>query len=232
MFFNKDNKDKHTAIRFRRFGTMKQFMDHPHVACEITIGLAVFWTSTPVFHKVRDYHRFSLAVLTPVSHKVEERMAQSLHCNLVLLIHAPKVQGKASPGKVLVIGEPNITKEHDGKVKTTDVLFSRMVKMIKSVHNKAVWVNHQRTERNVSGHCLALVLEWMVDLVVGGVSKLAIARNGKGAVMAIEGFPPMKKYVHEPPGGHGSIPWTLPSLNSIGKQDSRFLLSGTCGDCK
>ncbi|KAJ7817443.1 hypothetical protein B0H14DRAFT_2602030 [Mycena olivaceomarginata] len=168
-----------TAIRFRRFGTKKQFMDHPHGACEITIGLAVFWTSTPVFHRVRDYHRFSLAVLTPVSHKVEERMAQGLHCNLVLLIHAPKVQVKASPGKFLVIGEPNITKEHDGKVKTTDALFSRMVKMIKSVHKKAVWVNHQRTERNGSGHCLALVLEWMVDLVIGGVSKLAIARNGQ-----------------------------------------------------
>ncbi|KAJ7812951.1 hypothetical protein B0H14DRAFT_2605460 [Mycena olivaceomarginata] len=51
----------------------------------------------------------SLAVLTPVSHKVEERMAQGLHCNSYT---PPKVQGKASPGKVLVIGEPNITKEH------------------------------------------------------------------------------------------------------------------------
>ncbi|KAJ7906138.1 hypothetical protein B0H13DRAFT_1880822 [Mycena leptocephala] len=79
--------------------------------------------------------------------------------------------------------------------------------MTKSVHKKAVWVNHQRTERNVSGHCLALVLEWMVDLVVGGVSKLAIARNGKGAVMAIEGFSPMKK------------PWVNSMNTSIPKFD-------------
>ncbi|KAJ6558905.1 hypothetical protein B0H10DRAFT_1962773 [Mycena sp. CBHHK59/15] len=100
--------------------------------------------------------------------------------------------GRPSAGKVLVIGEPNISTKDDDKVKVREILLPRMVQLLECA-GKPMWCNRPRAEWNRGGHCLALVLEWMVYIVVGGTRALGIQRNGKDQVTAIEGFRPMEK---------------------------------------
>ncbi|KAJ6624609.1 hypothetical protein B0H10DRAFT_1943200 [Mycena sp. CBHHK59/15] len=140
------------------FGTLKQFLEPPRGGCAGTMGLAVQWTSTPV------------------TQEVEKWMAQSIHCNLVLLIHAPDCLGRPSPGNVLMIGESNISTKDNNKVKVQEILLRRMVKLLEC-NGKPMWCNHPRAERKGGGDCLALVLEWMVDIVVRG--HVCWGRNGK-----------------------------------------------------
>ncbi|KAJ7431581.1 hypothetical protein B0H11DRAFT_1941456 [Mycena galericulata] len=82
-------------------------------------------------------------------------------------------------GEILLICEPNITDVEAREHKAKYILKSRMCEMLKEIGSrvKHVWVNNKRKERNNVGICLTLALEWMVELVAGGVNGLGIQRN-------------------------------------------------------
>jgi hypothetical protein len=51
-----------------------------------------------------------------------------------------------------------------------------------------VWSNRPRPEQNDEGQCLALAMEWLVELVVLGLADLNIRRHKNGEIEAINVF--------------------------------------------
>ncbi|KAF8166419.1 hypothetical protein K438DRAFT_1984227 [Mycena galopus ATCC 62051] len=120
--------------------TITQFTKHLRGEVMIKMGLVVMWTMTPVANTVKDW------------------AAEELHAN---------------PGKALVIGDPNIRKTQERRMEK--LVLVRMVKMAKIVNFVmkdawSLWFNTLRSERNDEGICLTLVLEWMLEIVIGGGS--------------------------------------------------------------
>jgi hypothetical protein len=55
-------------------------------------------------------------------------------------------------------------------------------------NTRPFWSSQPRPERNDEGHCLALGLESLVELVVLGLADLNIRRYENGEIKAINGF--------------------------------------------
>ncbi|KAF8177356.1 hypothetical protein K438DRAFT_1978647 [Mycena galopus ATCC 62051] len=96
--------------------------------------------------------------------------AHDHHANLLFLVHHPDHDG---PGKAI-----------------RAILESRMKEMVNSIKKDghSVWVNKVRAERNSDGKCLELVLNWMVDLVIGSVDGLEMERDTAGQVLKMKDF--------------------------------------------
>ncbi|KAJ7508031.1 hypothetical protein B0H11DRAFT_1902342 [Mycena galericulata] len=161
MFFNDGQKKspQYSGIPFEPFRTISGLI-HSNPQRAFTIGLAV-------------------SPENPVGKPVEKWAKEPMHCNMMVLIHAPHVPGRRSTGEILLICEPNITDVEAREHKAKYILKSRMCEMLKEIGSsvKHVWANNKRKERNNVGICLTLALEWMVELVAGGVNGLGIERN-------------------------------------------------------
>ncbi|KAJ6628207.1 hypothetical protein B0H10DRAFT_2184954 [Mycena sp. CBHHK59/15] len=169
MFIDSEQKKtpQYSGIPFKPFGTLSGliFCKPQHA---FTIVLAV-WLANPVRRSVAEWAN------------------DPMHCNVMVLIHAPKIPGQRGPGKVLLICEPNITEVEERERKADKILSSRMVKFINAIHSRftEVWVNH---ERNKTGIFLHLVLEWMVEMAAAGKDGLNIERNDEYKITGIKGF--------------------------------------------
>ncbi|KAJ6564125.1 hypothetical protein B0H19DRAFT_1067717 [Mycena capillaripes] len=129
-------------------------------------------------------------LVNPVGKSIQDWAKEPWHCNFLVLIHAPHTPGKHSPGKALLICELNITDVEEREHVVAKILKSRMCGMLKELRSSAkqVWVNKKCPVGNNGGICLALALEWMVELIVGGEEGLDIQRGDKGQVTAVKGF--------------------------------------------
>ncbi|KAJ7782251.1 hypothetical protein DFH07DRAFT_764418 [Mycena maculata] len=147
MFLNDGQKKapQYSGIPFQPFGTVSGLI-HCNPQHAFTIGLAV-WRGNPVG--------------TPVEKWAKEPM----HCDVMVLIHAPPMPGRRSTGKIILICELNITNVEARERKAKDILKSRMCEMLKEIGSrvKQVWVNNERKECNNTGICLTLALEWMIE---------------------------------------------------------------------
>ncbi|KAJ6548299.1 hypothetical protein B0H10DRAFT_2129359 [Mycena sp. CBHHK59/15] len=172
MFIDSEQKKtpRYSRIPFKPFGTLSGLI-FCKPQCAFTIALAV-WPANPVGRSVAEWAN------------------DPMHCNVMVLIHAPKIPGLCGPGKVLLICEPNITEVEERERKADKILSSHMVEFINAIHPRftEVWVNHERRERNETGICLCLVLEWMVEMVAAGKDGLNIKRNDEHKITGIKGF--------------------------------------------
>jgi hypothetical protein len=155
---------------------MRSFVDHPKRDCAITMGMVVVWRSTPVCKTVKDWTN------------------EGFQINLVLLIHAPAEQPGQHNPKVLLVGNPNRLDEDETATQMDKILLPRMINLVKYAKKPAwsVWCNKLRAERNWKQASLALVSEWMIEILVGGMRGLGIQRNADEEVIAIEGFHQME----------------------------------------
>ncbi|KAF8205642.1 hypothetical protein K438DRAFT_1818178 [Mycena galopus ATCC 62051] len=112
---------------------------------------------------------------------LEKWMAIPRQVNLILLIHAPVDTTRESPGKALVIGDLNI---HSNSNKLDGLVSSGMVRLVQHAVNGApklsTWVNDRREERDTHWISLTLMLEWMLEIVIGGAHGLGIERDDIG----------------------------------------------------
>jgi hypothetical protein len=111
-----------------------------------------------------------------------------------MVIHSNR---NPSPGKVLVVGDPN--RFNNAHERFGDILNKHMVELIKwgwanRIRGAGVFVNKCSLckERNTGGHCLALALEWMVDLIAGGKKVLGIKRDTRRKVVVVKGYRALK----------------------------------------
>ncbi|KAK6981435.1 hypothetical protein R3P38DRAFT_3463788 [Favolaschia claudopus] len=128
----------------------------------------------------------------PVGITVEQWASAPMHCNVLVVVSTPKVPGRRSGGKAVVVCEPNITDVETREDIAKHIIHNRVFDMLRHIKrtgtSSQVWVNNKREVRNNAGICLRLALEWMVELVSGGKNPLSISRNDEGRVVAIEGF--------------------------------------------
>ncbi|KAJ6610184.1 hypothetical protein B0H10DRAFT_2061090 [Mycena sp. CBHHK59/15] len=162
MFIDSEQKKtpRYSRIPFKPFGTLSGLI-FCKPQCAFTIALAV-WPANPVGRSVAEWAN------------------DPMHCNVMVLIHAPKFLDYA----------PNITEVEERERKADKILSSHMVEFINAIHPRftEVWVNHERRERNETGICLCLVLEWMVEMVAAGKDGLNIKRNDEHKITGIKGF--------------------------------------------
>ncbi|KAJ6586663.1 hypothetical protein B0H10DRAFT_2335163 [Mycena sp. CBHHK59/15] len=81
------------------------------------------------------------SLMGPICHEIHRIQPTNM-----AVCHTP---GKKSPGKILLICEPNITDVEAREHKAENVLKSRMVEMLKEIGSrvKQVWVNNKRPEQ-------------------------------------------------------------------------------------
>ncbi|KAJ7829742.1 hypothetical protein B0H14DRAFT_2593830 [Mycena olivaceomarginata] len=170
MFKTKQDKANHTAAALQPFASFAEFLKYPRGDCPITMGIISLWEDKPV---------------------TSEWLSHEFHANLVMVIHSNR---NPSPGKVLVVGDPNrFNNAHEQFGEPS------MVELIKwgranRIRGAGVFVNKcsLRKERNTGGHCLALALEWMVDLIAGDEKVLGIKRDTCGKVVVVKGYRALK----------------------------------------
>ncbi|KAK7058135.1 hypothetical protein R3P38DRAFT_2497694 [Favolaschia claudopus] len=128
----------------------------------------------------------------PVGITVEQWASEPMHCNVLVVVSTPKVPGRRSGGKAVVVCEPNITDVEAREDIAKHIIHNRVLDMLRHIKrtgtSSQVWVNNKREVRNNAGICLRLALEWMVELVSGGKNPLSVSRNDDGKVVAIQGF--------------------------------------------
>ncbi|KAJ7177426.1 hypothetical protein C8R43DRAFT_942697 [Mycena crocata] len=174
MFASEREKRRHTGLAFRPFTTLGFFERHPRRTAAITLGICIVPTKSQVTLTTREW------------------MSADYHCYLLFALHPPANAPRGTP-KILVVGDPNVSNLHRNATKMGQVLFSRTKTLLDSSSITEFWRNTPRDERNTKGCCLALVLEWMIEVIVKGVAGLAIERDERFCVTAIPGFLPMSK---------------------------------------
>ncbi|KAK7015299.1 hypothetical protein R3P38DRAFT_2786818 [Favolaschia claudopus] len=102
----------------------------------------------------------------PVGITVEQWASAPMHCNVLVVVSTPKVLGRRSGGKAVVVCEPNITDVEAREDIAKHIIHNRVLDMLKHMKRSSsqVWVNNKREVRNNAGICLRLALEWMVEL--------------------------------------------------------------------
>jgi hypothetical protein len=124
--------------------------------------------------------------IKPATHTLDKWL-KSLHVNITILIHPPSRVHFRCP-KVYVIGEPSIGPIEMKHRTVVGVVTAPMCALLVLNSKWLVWCNRPCPERNSEGHCLALDLEWLVELVVLGLANLLIQRRENGEIKAINGF--------------------------------------------
>ncbi|KAJ7932170.1 hypothetical protein B0H13DRAFT_1857301 [Mycena leptocephala] len=168
LFRDREEKDTCTIKHLHAFSTFKQFTEYPCQKCSVTLGLAVIWTVKLVTHTI-------------------ETWLKSLHVNVVMLFHPPSGAHSRCP-KVYVIGEHNIGPVEMRHHTVAGVVSAWMRDLLSQKNTRPVWSNRPCPEQNDEGHCLALGLEWLVELVVLGLADLNIRRHKNREIKAINGF--------------------------------------------
>jgi hypothetical protein len=171
LFKNDKDQGRYAIPQLKGFGSLQQFFEMKRDGCPITLALVCLWESPPVTETIAEW------------------LDKDFHSNVLMVIHSTR---NPSPGKALVICEPNIVDKDDDDEEPMKIPNVRMQKMIKKVRGKmakksVVFINNERPETNTSGICLTLALEWMVQLIAGK-DALAIERDESSRVTCIEGF--------------------------------------------
>ncbi|KAJ6620234.1 hypothetical protein B0H10DRAFT_1946284 [Mycena sp. CBHHK59/15] len=177
MFVNHGIPKAQKCVPFSHFSTIEPLWKHLHTGSEITLGVFAMWTETPVGKPSLEW------------------LSKHLHSCVVAIVHAPDQQQKA--GKVILVGNPNIVDGDCKKTAASEILKPHLISLLRHLEKKCggkrpIFVNTTRPERNGGGHCLQLVLEWLVEIVV---NSLQIEHDAKGAVTAIEGFRQLERLV-------------------------------------
>ncbi|KAJ7049098.1 hypothetical protein C8F01DRAFT_1379052 [Mycena amicta] len=150
---------------FQVYGTLSA-LTHPRVRRPFTIALLSF-PCKPL-----------LGMTAEEAAKVE------WHANVAVIVDA-----EADSQRDLVVFEPNITAVEARETTIERIFQPWMVHLLRSKQLRPrvgqLWVNNERPKRNNSGICLQLAMEWMVELVAGG---LQIDRDRSGNIVAIGGF--------------------------------------------
>ncbi|KAK6995773.1 hypothetical protein R3P38DRAFT_3074992 [Favolaschia claudopus] len=164
LFIDQKNKAAHKGIEYEPFSTFTGFINTSPQGCIVSIALVVLWESSPVGKKVVRW------------------MGEDMHANIVLMIHP-----RAGRGKAIAVGEPNIDSL---RASLPNPLSGRMTAMLKKSENVPLnaWCNQPRKEINTGPNCLPMALEWMIEIVAGGLPRLGVERDEKGGVKGISGF--------------------------------------------
>ncbi|KAJ7263338.1 hypothetical protein C8J57DRAFT_1231212 [Mycena rebaudengoi] len=155
MFVNNKAKMRLEGRGMSGFSTVGNFAKYGTET--VHLGLFISWTKPPT------------------GPTAETFISYPLHCCIGAIISAKRVGGR-SAGKTLLDNLDNILNANFREI-FKQVISDRKVQRI--------FVNKSRAERNTGGHCFALALEWMVEMVVMG---LQIEWDEAGAVKAVEGF--------------------------------------------
>lgn len=165
-FDNDKHKKNYPAATFDPFGGISAFVHHRPPKCDISLALAILWKS-------------------PVRKTATEWVAEEMHANVLVIVHAPHdLRGGRIPGKVIAIADPNFASE------TGNPLSGRINSLLRVRRVPTTrFVSLPRAESNGKGICLALALEWLVEMVVKGVN---IERDEETKeVIGIQGFRPI-----------------------------------------
>ncbi|KAJ7215851.1 hypothetical protein GGX14DRAFT_391530 [Mycena pura] len=169
MFLDNNSKKKNDFVQLEQFTTVNKFgRDGTET---VRLGLFVSWTESP----------FSAGS--------ETFLQLPLHCGLVAVISAQRLDGMRSAGKTLLIGEPNVLWLNREERDLDNISLGHFRSLFDNVvdkHNiQQIFINTPRKERNNGGHCFVLTLEWMAEIVIKG---LDIQWNEAGGVQGITGF--------------------------------------------
>ncbi|KAJ7758844.1 hypothetical protein DFH07DRAFT_772421 [Mycena maculata] len=121
-----------------------------------------------------------------IHHKLQCTFTVELAVWSRILSESPSQNG---PGKVFLICGPKITDVETRERKAEKVFHSCMFQFLEAIELRftQVWVHDERRERNDTGICLTLALEWMVESVAGGKDGLNIQRNDDQQITGIKG---------------------------------------------
>ncbi|KAJ7301706.1 hypothetical protein DFH08DRAFT_827326 [Mycena albidolilacea] len=115
-----------------------------------------------------------------------EFLSNDFHANFLMVVHAPNGVNP-SPGKALVVGDPNVINTVEG------IPNRRMGALVNHARRKLkgspVFLNRVRPVRNSNGECLQLVLRWILDLILHADEFLKdVKRCSGGKVSSLKGF--------------------------------------------
>ncbi|KAJ7820151.1 hypothetical protein B0H14DRAFT_2834344 [Mycena olivaceomarginata] len=134
----KKPKNRPRPLSMMSFSTVDQLIDFPRQDCPITIGLISLGAE-------------------------REFLSNDFHANFLMVVHAPNGINP-SPGKALVVGDPNVINTVEG------IPNKRMGALVNHARRKLkgspVFLNRVRPVRNSNGECLQLVLRWILDLIL------------------------------------------------------------------
>ncbi|KAJ7694051.1 hypothetical protein B0H14DRAFT_3905756 [Mycena olivaceomarginata] len=164
----KKPKNRPRPLSMMSFSTVDQLIDFPRQDCPITIGLISLWEQKGVGITQAEF------------------LSNDFHANFLMVVHAPNGVNP-SPGKALVVGDPNVINTVEG------IPNKRMGALVNHARRKLkgspVFLNRVRPVRNSNGECLQLVLRWILDLILHADEFLKdVKRCSGGKVSSLKGF--------------------------------------------
>ncbi|KAJ7809111.1 hypothetical protein B0H14DRAFT_2867632, partial [Mycena olivaceomarginata] len=164
----KKPKNRPRPLSMMSFSTVDQLIDFPRQDCPITIGLISLWEQKGVGITRAEF------------------LSNDFHANFLMVFHAPNGVNP-SPGKALVVGDPNVINTVEG------IPNKRMGALVNHARRKLrgspVFLNRVRPVRNSNGECLQLVLRWILDLILHADEFLKdVKRCSGGKVSSLKGF--------------------------------------------
>ncbi|KAJ7667114.1 hypothetical protein B0H17DRAFT_1142992 [Mycena rosella] len=157
-------KSKPNAKIYAPYSTMAVFSRMS--VSDVTMCLVNTWTENPTGKSTATF------------------FSQETHCLAVLLINRP------AQNKVVLIVDINQGPVEKRATNLKDATNGRLANLLKSEVGKkqCKFASNAVKERNGEDRCLAMTLQWMLRIVVGGVEGLGIWRDKGGEVMGVEGF--------------------------------------------
>lgn len=171
MWVDDGERRNYANVAAQAFSTVSKFSKHKPNR-PVALGVGICWIRPPVTQTVDAFYN------------------ADFHVNLVLLI--PSSVGNRP--RTIVVCDPNVRGRKAGGMRMREALFPRMCTLLETTELKGLprWCNEPREVRNTKGICLALALEWAVELVANGVAALEIEREG-GDITSIKGFRKLMK---------------------------------------
>jgi hypothetical protein len=152
MFINNKAKMRLEKRGMSGFSTVGNFAKYGTET--VHLGLFVSWAKPPTGPTAEMFIRYPL------------------HCCIGAVISAKRVGGR-SAGKTLLVCDPNVLPLNCHEHNLDNIVDANFRKIFKKVIRdrsvQRIFVNKSRPERNSGGHCFALALEWMVEMVVKGL---------------------------------------------------------------
>ncbi|KAF8181978.1 hypothetical protein K438DRAFT_1975922 [Mycena galopus ATCC 62051] len=178
MFQNQASKDRLVGRRpgLSHFGFVSNWERHPPRGNEITLAVFCSWLENPVVVAVQPGEK------TPLT----------LHAIIIGVIH-PRT-GKGT--KAVFFADVNVLNLGLPSTPTLATVTSNqhLAKLFLTYHRAhpqvPFFINHPRPERNSGGDCMAMALEWLVEMAIVGIK---FSRDSKGNVVHIDGFKPLAK---------------------------------------